>query len=71
MSVLIPPSQMLLAPAFAIATELKKLPREELVALARKAKGSLKDTTESAAVVVRHLRDEWDVADEVVGEVYE
>ena len=64
---------MLLAPAFAIATELKQLPWEELAALARKAKGSLKDTTESATAVVRRLRDEWetDVADEVVGEVYQ
>jgi uncharacterized protein with von Willebrand factor type A (vWA) domain len=68
----IPPSQILLASAFAIANELKQLPREELVALARKAKGSLKDTSESATAVIRRLRDEWetDVADEVVGEVY-
>ena len=60
MSAQIPPSQILLASALAIANELKQLPREELVALARKAKGSLKDTTESATAVVRRLRDEWD-----------
>ena len=60
MSAQIPPSQILLASALAIANELKQLPREELVALARKAKGSLKDTTEIATAVVRRLGDEWD-----------
>jgi hypothetical protein len=60
MSAHIPPSLILLASAFATANELKQLPREELVVLARKAKGSLKDTTEGATAVVRRLRDEWE-----------
>jgi len=57
-----PPSQVLLTPIPAVASELKQLSREELIALARKAKGSLKNTAESAVDIVRHLRDEWDVS---------
>lgn len=59
-SVDLPPSQARVAQADAISDELKHLSREELVALARKAEGSMQATEEDAVTFVRRLRDEWE-----------
>ena len=55
-----PPSHARVAQALAVASELQQMPRDQLVALARTAKGSMRTAGENAAAIVRRLRDEWD-----------
>ena len=54
------PSQVVLAQLLAMEQELRQLPREEVIQLARQAKGSWKSTEADAVAIVRKLRDEWD-----------
>ena len=58
-----PPSHAHMAQTLAISNELKQMPHDQLVALARSAKGSLKASGENAAAIVRRLRDEWEDRD--------
>lgn len=58
-----PPSYAHVAQTLAISYELKQMSRDQLAALARTAKGSMKTSGENAAAIVRRLRDEWDDSD--------
>ena len=55
----LPPSHARVYQMLAIEQELKGLPRQELVELARKAKGSMKEAKNNAVEIVRQLREEW------------